>query len=275
MITLDKIFIVIDPTTDSQVALERAGRAATREPGVKLHVYTAVHSVMDNADVEALKRAELARHGAWVEMLVAPIRAEGTHVEVEVEWSDDWRSAIAPAAERAGASVIYKAASSHGVAERRLLKTADWTLLRQASCPVYLIKRETIDPGGKVLLALDIKRDDELHNTLNERVVQYGRIVCGYLNGGELHAVNAYASNENFVYPDDLARKTGIENSSAHTVEGPPDKVIPEVAENIDATIVVIGTVARDGLKAAVIGNTAEKVLDALQTNVLVINAQS
>jgi nucleotide-binding universal stress UspA family protein len=35
---------------------------------------------------------------------------------------------------------------------------------------------------------------------------------------------------------------------------------------------VVIGTAARDGFKAAVVGNTAERVLDALQSNILTVN---
>ena len=50
------------------------------------------------------------------------------------------RDAIAPAAERAGADLVVKAASSHSGTGRRLLKTSDWTLLRNSHCPVYLVK---------------------------------------------------------------------------------------------------------------------------------------
>lgn len=273
MPTLNKIFTVIDPTTDIQIALLNAAKIASQNQAISLHVYEAVHCGGDNADAEALQRAELARHRAWVETLVEPIRAAGNEVNVELEWTGDWRDAIAPAAERAGADLIVKSASAHSGAGRRALKTSDWTLLRNSHCPVYLIKKGAIDGGVKVLVALDMARDDDLHNTLNERVLEYGRAFASNVPNSSLHAVNAYADSDHFVYASDLAEKSGIERINAHTVEGAPDKVIPEVAEQIDADIVVIGTAARDGIKAAVIGNKAERILDALQTNILTVNA--
>ncbi len=179
-----------------------------------------------------------------------------------------------PAAERAGADLIVKAANVRSVTGRRLLKTSDWALLRNSHCPVYLIKQAHVESGVRVLVALDIKRDDELYNTLNERVVNYGKALTENVPESSLYAVNAYSSSDNFVYPEDLAEKTGIDRSAAHSVEGVPEKVIPEVAEQVDASIVVIGTVARDGLKAAVIGNTAEKIMDSMQTNILAVVAK-
>lgn len=272
MPTLNKIFTVIDPTTDNQVALARAAQIASQNQAISVHVYEAVHSSGDNADAEALQRAELARHRAWIETLVEPIRAAGNEVNIELEWTAEWRDAIAPAAERAGADLIVKTATAHSGAGRRVLKTSDWTLLRNSHCPVYLIKKDAIDGGAKVLVALDMARDDDLHNTLNERVLEYARAFTDGIPNSSLHAVNAYANPDNFVYASDLAEKSGIERTHAHAVEGAPEKVIPEVAEQIDADIVIIGTAARDGIKAAVIGNTAERILDALNTNILTVN---
>ncbi len=67
--------------------------------------------------------------------MVEDIRARGTDVDIEVEWTSQWRDALAPAADRCGADLIVKAAGSHWAAGRRLLKTSDWTLLRNAHCP--------------------------------------------------------------------------------------------------------------------------------------------
>jgi len=275
MSSLKRIFVVIDPTTDRQTALASAVQLlGPQNTDASLHVYEAVHSGEPSADKEALQRVELARHRAWVESLVAPYRSAGTQIEVEVEWTDNWRDAIAPAAREAGADLILKAASSHSGAGRRLLKTSDWTLLRSAHCPVYLVKKEAIKEGAKVLIALDIARQDDTHASLNERVIEYGRALVNSIPGASLHAVNAYGGSESFVYQPDLAGKVGIDRVDAHAVEGAPEKVIPTVAEDIDASIVVIGTAARDGIKAAVIGNTAEKVLDALNTDILTVRPQ-
>lgn len=273
MSMIRKIFAVIDPTTDKQSALISAELIASQDSAVALHVYAAIYSSTDNFDADALQRVELSRHRAWIESLVAPIRIAGNDVTVEVEWTKEWRDAIAPAAERAGAELIVKAASSHSGAGRRLLKTSDWTLLRNSHCPVYLVKKDSIEAGAKILVALDMRREDDLHSRLNEQVLAYGRALVANIPDSSLHAVTAYPNSDNFVYPGDRAEKSGIESNRAHAIEGSPESVIPEVAQKIAANIVVIGTAAREGIKAAVIGNTVEKVLDAVDSNILTVNA--
>ncbi len=273
MVALSKIFVVIDPTTDNQAALFSAARIASQNKEIVLCLYEAVYSMGDNADADAYQRVELARHRAWVDSLAAPLIAAGHKIEVEIEWNEQWRDAIAPAAKKAAADLIVKAASERSAAGRRMLKTADWTLLRHSHCPVYLIKRERIEGDVKVLVALDIAREDELHTILNDRVLEYGHALTDGVDGNSLHAVNAYQSSDNFVAPADVATLAGINRVDVHTVDGAPEKVILEIAEQIEADIVVIGTAARDGIKAAVIGNTAEKILDALHTNILTVNA--
>lgn len=272
MPTIRKIFVVIDPTTDKQVALDSATKLSSYSDKIELHVYEAVYNNSQHIDEEALKRVELARHRAWIESLIVPARANGNAVTVELEWTDKWRDALAPAAARAGADLIIKAASSHSTTERRLSKTSDWTVLRNAPCPVYLIKRSGIKAGAKILIALDIKRESEVHNKLNAGVIDFGKALVEGIPDSVLHAVNAYASSDSFVYADEVAKMANITRSNAHAVEGPPEKIIPEVAKQIDASIVVIGTAARRGLQAVMIGNTAEKILDALDTNILTVN---
>ncbi len=272
MPTFNKIFAVIDPTTDNQIALVRAGKIAGRNENISIHVYEAIHSSGDSSDAEALQRVETARHQAWLDTLVAPLRDAGINVEVEVEWTAAWRDAIAPAAARAGASLIIKAANARSGAQRRLLKTADWTLLRNAPCPVYQIKKDDISTNIKILMAVDMARDDDLHVQLNDLVIGFGKALLVGAEGASLYAVNAYSNSDHFVYKDDLASKAGVDAANAYTVEGPPETVIPEVAEQVEADLVIVGTAARDGIKAAVIGNTAEKILDAITTNILTVN---
>ena len=52
---------------------------------------------------------------------------------------------------------------------------------------------------------------------------------------------------------------------------GDPDKVIVEVAKSLDANLVVIGNSARSGLSALVNTNTAEKILDELDCDLLAL----
>ncbi|MDT4855639.1 Universal stress protein E [compost metagenome] len=60
-----------------------------------------------------------------------------------------------------------------------------------------------------------------------------------------------------------------------HIEEGPADVLIPHVAHQLGAAVTVIGTVARSGISGALIGNTAEVVLDTLESDVLVLKPES
>ena len=53
--------------------------------------------------------------------------------------------------------------------------------------------------------------------------------------------------------------------------EGLPEDVIPDIANRLNSELVVIGTVGRTGLSAALVGNTAEHVIDSLDCDVLAL----
>ncbi len=48
-------------------------------------------------------------------------------------------------------------------------------------------------------------------------------------------------------------------------------RLLSKPAKNINADIVVIGSVGRSGISGALIGNTAEKILDEVTADVLVV----
>jgi universal stress protein E len=56
-----------------------------------------------------------------------------------------------------------------------------------------------------------------------------------------------------------------------HIKAGSASKVIPSVASKYAAGLVIVGSIGRKGLKAKLMGNTAESVLALLKTDILVI----
>lgn len=68
-----------------------------------------------------------------------------------------------------------------------------------------------------------------------------------------------------------LRQKFSIDEKVTHVEKGLPEEVIPDLAEHLQAGIVVLGTVGRTGLSAAFLGNTAEQVIDHLRCDLLVI----
>jgi len=271
---LNKIFCIIDPSTTNQRALARAGAIAAAT-GASVHAYCCVSIGADRAATERaeLEAAELARHRAWLQELLAPLRDQGVAVEAEVDLQDDWREALAPAARSARADLIVRATVPRTALRRRMLKTTDWKLLRDAHCPVLLIKTEHADAVSKVLAAVNVNARDEAHLRLTDTVIDHARAVAE-LTGAELHAVNAFHGSENFVHPPDLAKRLEIERRCAHVGDAEPEVLVAEIAEKIDASLVIVGSLARKGLSGAVVGNTAERILDGVPADLLCIIQQ-
>ena len=65
-----------------------------------------------------------------------------------------------------------------------------------------------------------------------------------------------------------------IDDSRLHIEEGPADVIIPRVAKALGAVVTVMGTVARTGFSGALIGNTAEVVIDKLESDILVLKPE-
>jgi universal stress protein E len=137
-----------------------------------------------------------------------------------------------------------------------------------------------------VLAAIAIEDGDNRHDQLNNLVISYARRICR-TTGGELHVVAALegrpdlASLLNILLDEDDEKlsseqminvRFGIEADKIHIDYGPAKPVIVETVEQMEAQLLVIGTVARAGISGAVLGNTCENVLDLLSIDILTVN---
>jgi universal stress protein E len=70
---------------------------------------------------------------------------------------------------------------------------------------------------------------------------------------------------------DGELRTSRIPKSQRHVVGRHPADAIAQTAKETHSAIVVMGAVSRSGLKRLFIGNTAERVLDLLTCDVLIV----
>ena len=61
---------------------------------------------------------------------------------------------------------------------------------------------------------------------------------------------------------------------TVHLIKGRAGNVIPDLAEELQVDLVVIGTVGRAGVPGLLIGNTAEGVLNAVDCSVLTLKPE-
>lgn len=263
-----KIFAVIDPQRLVQAALEK-GEWLARRNGAELELYCSVDPDKA-ADAEAQARL-IERTRAWIERLIEKSRHEGLNVSVTVEANRDWRAAIPHAATASGADLVIKTASPRGPMRRRLMQTADWTLLRNCSLPILLASPTQIGLPKTVLAAVKVQPEDEVYAELNKSVVDLSHRIAELLEA-ELHAVTVYRGEGIYFDRQKLADQCRLPRNRVHAVEGSSYEGIAQVAEEIGAGVVVVGSAPRPA-RGSILGTTAERVIDEVPGDVVVLPA--
>ena len=262
-----RILAVIDPTRRDQWALRRAIAVAKNREDADVIAFLGTHSDLECDDPEELRTIELARQKLWLDSILGDFVDSSVVIEPVVVWNEDWREAICLAAENPDVDLVIKRASRRG----KSLGSSDRQLIRNLGEALLLVKRDPAMEMKKILVAIDFNAKDEDHVALNDAVVTIGNRIRGAVNQPELHSITAYPKAEKFVHPPDIAKKLGIDRSQAHVGEGAAAEVIPEVANEIGADLVIVGNVGRRGLSGVTVGNTAEKILTDVGSDVLVL----
>jgi universal stress protein E len=264
------MFVVVDPNDEQHVALERVAMTSQlQEHKPFVHVFVAVDG---NAVDTRAYNANLVRDQSWFdEQIRAVLNSAGVEHLVEVSWSSEWQESIMQSAKRANADLIYLPVHANTNNRRFFFTESKWDLLKGASCPVVLIRPGARAERKKVLAAVNFQAVRDVQIELNEKILAAGHLY-GDVYGAELHVVNGYM--DSMSYPDRgrLANDTGVATDRIHVDHGYTSDVVANVAEQINADLVVMGTLGQNGMLKTRRGNTAERLIDALDTDVMVIN---
>lgn len=302
---LDRILAVVDPTVDVQPAVAKAARLA-RASGAVLELficdYDPALSGRPFAETEALRtlREEfLAERTEYVEDLADELRTGGLNVETHVHWDNPLYEGILRRVREFPPDLIVKDTHYHSPLRRSLFTNTDWQLIR--SCPVpLLLARQTDWPARPlVLAALDPDRRHDKPAALDGDILDTANVLARAL-GGTVEAVHAFfpaallaatsgmagapiaadmtltdllETERQRVTADvrEVARAGGLEPSAVRVLQGSAADLLPRHAEATHAAMMVMGAVARGRVRELFIGSTAERVLDRLSCDVLVV----
>jgi universal stress protein E len=265
-VTLSKIMVVIDPTQEQQPAFDRALDSA-RLTGARLHLYACLDPVSGTGQAGA--GADTCQ--GMLERLMNRAQADGVEASSELEVADDWRQHAVTAAARCSASMVFKNSQEHSQLDRQMRSTSDWTLLRFSPCPVLLVKNYRDWKHRRVLAAINSGTTDEAHIKLNNQIISFAQSFSDAY-GSDAHFVSAYKDSNRAPSLAELADDCGTPQEHVHIVKGNAAEVITQTAEEIEADLIIIGTVGRTGLRGTVVGNTSERLLDQTRSDLLVLN---
>jgi universal stress protein E len=263
-----KIFVVIDPTSNNQYALHRAGEIAQRRKS-EIIAHLCIYSKLESSNLNELKDVEIERHKPWLEKHLKLIRDKGIKVDSEIVWDANWHHELGKAVKKAKPDLIVKTSRRNLASKRLKMLTSDWALFESAVCPVMLVNSE-LKSTGKILSALNFSSSSKKYKEIMKLVIVHSKAVADSRNA-ELHIVSAYIDPDDYVHVTDVAKKVGIPSENVHVIGAQPEQAIVQVANEINAEMVIMGLSTKSKLASRVFGYTSEWLLNNLAQDIFVI----
>lgn len=283
---MTKILAVIDPREKTHHALERC-RQLPADADLDIQAVLFIES----ASAENFKKI-YGEQKAWLEEQVTPYIADGYKITTEVVAFQKLYEALIETANKHQADFVVKPMRQHSLFQSVVRTSTDWNLIRHCDFPLLLVSEQDSTAGKPLLAAIDVCSGEENHEKLNSIVLEQAKQLGSVLNM-QIELVNAWraatpmmavGSVDATPYPtpgdlqkehkeaaNNLGKAHDVTASRIHIKEGAPSYVINHVADTIGAGLIVLGTVARTGISGALIGNTAEGVLESTNCDVLVV----
>ena len=271
MHSINSLLVVIEPHLMESLALKRAKHIASH---TKAHLHLLICDKKHD-------------HSALLSVLESSLKSEAYSVSSEQAWHESQHGTIIRVQQDHNCGLVIKQHVPDNPLKKVLLTPEDWKLLRFCPSPVLLTKTAAPWEHGVILAAVDVGNNDPEHMALHSSIVDHGFRIASMARA-ELHVVSAHPApmlaTVDAVYPLDteieqayrgeckiFQQQYEIDDSRLHIEEGPADVIIPRMAKSLDAVVTVMGTVARTGFSGALIGNTAEVVIDKLESDILVL----
>lgn len=287
MRTIRRILVAVSELkATAQAPLELAARIA-RGCGAELELFHSLSApvyadtvVGDDRTLSAYARETRERALLRLDRLAARLRVDGLRVAVHAEWDYPPFEAIVRRALASDAGLIVAARRGHH-RFRALMGYTDWELLRASPIPVLLTRGRRRRGRAKVLAAVDPRHVNAKPAGLDRQILRLAGQVAGALGAAVqlLHVMEPWlpAMPLRDLRPEaraalaNLSSSSGLGTTRNHLLSGSAAVEIPLAARRLGASLLVMGDMSRRGLQRWFIGDTAERIVDELRCDVLIV----
>ena len=299
------VLVVMDPADGESFALGR-GRRLAAALGSPLELFACeFDQAMEGSHFRITERLEAARTArvearrAWLESVAGPLRAEGLEVRTEAVYANPRHEAVARRALETGAAFVVMRTHFHEWLTRATLSAADWQLIRICPAPLMLVKGGTWPEAPNLLAAVDPSHRDDRHARLDHTIMDLAEQLDTALNARTwvAHCIFSMASLESTAalsmmpealgsspedYAGDLVQQLRaavlrllegrkVPASRMRIVEGRPEKELPRLVDELEIDLLITGGISRSRIEQVFIGGTAERLLDRIGCDLLVV----
>ncbi len=308
MASFSRILCVIDPTSKTQPALERAAWIA-KKSGASLDLlicyyneYLTSGPFFEPAKFAKYREHALGRQKESLELMAAPLRSEGLNVETTAVWDKPLHEGVIRQANELKADVVFKDTHHHSGLNRSIFSNTDWNLIRACQIPLWLVKPGDAAADPKIIAAIDPFNEHDKPASLDHQMLQLGKSIAEDVDG-DLHAFHSFdataviaatagagtAFGPTFVAVpgiedqiseshqeklEEISEQFGISRSHAHLASGLIQNELPALANEIGASVVIMGAISRNRLRRLYVGASAERTLEHLECDLLVVKPE-
>lgn len=297
VIDINSVLVVIEPNQSQQPALSR-GIDLVNKTGAKLMVLLSVYhpsydmtTMMSFNEREAFRAEYISDQYLALSQLIETYDLP-SHTVTAINWQKRVYDSIVETAKDEQADIIIKSTKHHDVVTSIVFTPLDWHLMRKSPIPVLLVKHNEWPSYDDILTAVNTGDEDKSHTDLNDKLTSTAEDFAK-LFSSNLYLVNAYphipeplaTSSPAFTFNslnvairnhhkqamNNFGLRHRIQRDNLYVKEGLPEQVIPNIASNINADLLIIGSGSKESLNGFALGNTAEHIMNNIKCDVLTI----
>ncbi len=239
----------------------------------------------------------VAERQEHLERLIVSVRHGGVEVRAAVLRGTPFL-AIIQAVLREKHDLVIMTAEAEANFRRLLFGSTSMHLMRKCPCPVWITDPDRPSSNySRILAAVDTFTPGEKNEAVNTLIMDLATSLAR-IDHSELHVVHAWEMNsrddetsrseitqeilDRLIERNLEARQSGVDELlgryeladltyRVHMIQGKARSAIPRLASEIQADLLVMGTMSRTGIAGFFIGNSAEAILRQVDCSVLTV----
>ena len=300
MFTHKHLVVVVDSAEDNMTALQKA-ELLMAKVGARLTLFSSGYNStlannhpFDTDTTEKAKEAYIHRMKLSLEEKAEPLREKGYEVDCVTMWDKHPSQAIIHYLEDNPTDLVVKSTHHQNVMQRTLFSHLDWDLIRYSPVPLLLTKGASWNHGQtlSITASVDPIHTNEKPAKMDQEILADSLRLAKELEA-ELSVLHVYDPTPLLIYLDqptvdageiseqirkqhqdalnELVAPYDIDPTHVYLETGSPGTMIPDFLYQNDSHLVVMGALARKGLDRILIGHTAERILDRINADIMVV----
>lgn len=301
MQAIRSLLLVIDPTVDYDPACERALLIAkSTGASVRLFInnentltsHSYVYEGVDGAFFENQRRLFEEHYRDILKENEQRFSSQGIEISSHFAEQHHLAEAIIGETEKYQPDLVIKSTHHHNAIERSLISNTDWRLIRKCPAPLLLVKPGDWQTGGVVVTAVDPLHSKAEQAKLDRVLLDATTQIASQLNLKPcvFHSYFPFVSS---LFPLETEKSEHLERIKQHHEEalyallsgydieetnielsaGDLAASLVQFLQNRSANLLIIGALSRNVIERAIVGNTAERILEGSPCDVLVLKS--